>query len=427
MGGASRRGCILSLVALTGGVIGLGPGAGRASAAVVDVSSIQALQAAVVNQRHQPAISGAQVAVTETTRSVADDTAALAADRETAANATATRDAALSRLGTDQSDVVAATTALEAANVQLANDRAELRALAVGLYTGQITNPQPASVEQLEANQQAVLDTGQIEVVARVVVTNVKLAEDAVEAANRTLSGRTATLEQDQQTADYAASQAVAAASRAQAGSAVLAADQNRAAAAQQGLAAAQTSLQTELAALAGPTTRPGLSVLGGPALDANQLARWYNAQGYVDLTPAPIQQLAAWYIQDGRREGVRGDVAFAQAVLETGGFGSPDSIELNNYAGIGHCDTCATGWDFPSPQGGVDGQLQLLEIFAGGAPPDPIAPVLASLVPGRQTKQGCCSTWDSLTGVWATDPIYGSQIVGIYQQMLRFGTGRGR
>ena len=53
--------------------------------------------------------------------------------------------------------------------------------------------------------------------------------------------------------------------------------------------------------------------------------------------------------------------MAFAQAVLETGGFSSPDAVDLNNYAGIGHCDTCGQGWAFPSPQAGVLGQLQLL------------------------------------------------------------------
>jgi hypothetical protein len=121
----------------------------------------------------------------------------------------------------------------------------------------------------------------------------------------------------------------------------------------------------------------------------------------------------------------VRGDVAFAQAILETGGFSSPDAVNLNNYAGIGHCDTCSTGWAFPSPRGGVDGQLQLLQIFAGGTPPDPIAPVLAALVPSKESSLGCCSTWEALTGVWATDPTYGSQILSIYQQMLQFASSR--
>jgi hypothetical protein len=95
--------------------------------------------------------------------------------------------------------------------------------------------------------------------------------------------------------------------------------------------------------------------------------------------------------------------------------------VSLNNYAGIGHCDSCASGFAFPSPYGGVLGHVQLLRIFAdaGPAPNGAPAPVLPSLAPAHQFRAGCCSTWESLTGIWASDPSYGEQILLIYQQML--------
>jgi flagellum-specific peptidoglycan hydrolase FlgJ len=34
---------------------------------------------------------------------------------------------------------------------------------------------------------------------------------------------------------------------------------------------------------------------------------------------------------------------------------------------------------------------------------------------------RGCCRTWASLTGIWATDPIYARTVLDIYQQMLLF------
>jgi len=168
----------------------------------------------------------------------------------------------------------------------------------------------------------------------------------------------------------------------------------------------------------------PGqVSILGGAALTTTQLVGWFNSRGYVDFTSAPIEQLAAWYMRDGAEVGVRGDVAFAQAVLETGGFGSPDAVSLSNFAGIGHCDTCASGWTFPSPEGGVLGQVQLLRIFADSHPPPQgaPAPVLPSLTPAKEISAGCCSTVESLTGVWATDPTYGQQILAIYGDMLGY------
>jgi flagellum-specific peptidoglycan hydrolase FlgJ len=38
-----------------------------------------------------------------------------------------------------------------------------------------------------------------------------------------------------------------------------------------------------------------------------------------------------------------------------------------------------------------------------------------------QQHEAGCCPSVESLTGVWATDPTYGRQILSIYQSILDF------
>ena len=56
------------------------------------------------------------------------------------------------------------------------------------------------------------------------------------------------------------------------------------------------------------------------------------------------LDALAQMYIEEGQKVGVRGDVAFAQSIVETGYFGFRNSMvdpENNNFAGIGACDTC--------------------------------------------------------------------------------------
>jgi hypothetical protein len=136
------------------------------------------------------------------------------------------------------------------------------------------------------------------------------------------------------------------------------------------------------------------------------------------------VSQLAAWYVSEGDTEGVRGDIAFAQAVEETGGFSSPDSITINNYAGIGHCDSCDSGLEFASAQIGVDAQIQLLRTTADATlTTAQLGQPLASsaLAPEDQPLRGCCSTWAGLTGHWATDPDYGANILGIYASMLEY------
>ena len=72
------------------------------------------------------------------------------------------------------------------------------------------------------------------------------------------------------------------------------------------------------------------------------------------------------FYLSEGLAEGVRGDIAFAQAMVETGAFTSP-LTRHNNFAGIGTCDSCATGYDFESPQLGVRAQMQLLHASQTG------------------------------------------------------------
>jgi flagellum-specific peptidoglycan hydrolase FlgJ len=259
-------------------------------------------------------------------------------------------------------------------------------------------------------------------VVTDIVAGNVRTDVVRATAATRKHHQLDAAVANDQNSLANATQLAAAAAARVPTDTANLTSAGQQLNGARDRLAAARSTQAAAVAAVVGPASG-GLSVLGPAALSPSQLAAWFSTNGYTDLTPAAIDQLAAWYVQQGASEGVRGDVAFAQAVLETGGFSSSDAVTLNNYAGIGHCDTCAAGWNFPSPQAGVLGQLQLLRIFADahGSPAGAPAPVLPTLTTASQFRSGCCATWEALTGVWATDPTYGAQILGIYQQILSF------
>ncbi len=409
-------------VLLAGGLTGRAAPASAASGGPeAEVAAIAADQQAVVRQSHQLPISEARFLVDQLDSVVTADQQALnGATSEASAAAARLRDAGV-RLAGDTAALGAANVALDADRVRLAADRRALRSIAVGMYTGQLTNPQPTSLRALEAEQQKVIDAAEVETVTGVVFGHLRRDLTTEAAARRQRDDLLGRLRTDRVQVGAAQQDRSAALARSQEATAALAGDQEQLAGARARLAAARNALTVDLGALTGPVpASSGLSLIGGSALDAAQLVTWYRNQGYVDLTPAPIAQLAGWYLQAGSQEGIRGDVAFAQAVLETGGFSSPDSVLYNNYAGIGHCDTCATGWKFPSPHGGVLGQTQLLRIFADGNPPSGgPGPVLAALAPGRQGRRACCPTWESLTGVWASDPTYGTQILGIYQQML--------
>ena len=74
-------------------------------------------------------------------------------------------------------------------------------------------------------------------------------------------------------------------------------------------------------------------------------------------------------FLEEGKAEGVRGDVAFAQSLHETGyfQFGGIVQPSQNNYGGIGALNGNSTGQaaSFPDPRTGVRAQIQHLKAYA--------------------------------------------------------------
>jgi hypothetical protein len=157
------------------------------------------------------------------------------------------------------------------------------------------------------------------------------------------------------------------------------------------------------------------LEIMGESAFTKEELQAWYAERGQGGQTSEPVLDVVGYYVEEGRLEGVRADVALAQAVLETGWFRNDDTRRFNNYAGIGHCDSCPTGFQFPSARIGVRAQLQHLKTYVMRDP------VFANPLVDRRLygPAACCQTWSSLTGVWATNPSYGALLLSIYEQML--------
>ena len=212
-------------------------------------------------------------------------------------------------------------------------------------------------------------------------------------------------------------------------------------------VAAAQESQQAALAgkvaaanaALAearaiGALHAAGDPVMGDSHLTAEQLAGWVRSQGFRPNIATDLVSLAQLFIDEGRDENVRGDFAFAQAVLETGGF---ESAPANNFSGIGWCDTCRVGNQFPTPRDGVRAQIQLLREYADAGITasqlaHPVSPYLYGSDPVVAARRfdnfyakGFAPTWSEMgNGNWATDPKYSGKVIGIYRRMEAFAQG---
>jgi hypothetical protein len=195
--------------------------------------------------------------------------------------------------------------------------------------------------------------------------------------------------------------------------------------------------------AVAATTTQT--PVMGPSLLSAKQLAAWYyRHSGVTPLIPAfgghpagDVEALAQVFIDDGRLEGVRGDIAFVQSQLETGWLhfsGSQIPPDAYNYAGIYAFDgraslpNCLHGDSVPSrcmgtPQHGVLVQIQLLRSYA-----DPTAKTAPNrFISAPSDRAGLAPLWEYFGGnncpcgklIWASADGYGLRIIQMYSQAL--------
>jgi peptidoglycan hydrolase CwlO-like protein len=206
-------------------------------------------------------------------------------------------------------------------------------------------------------------------------------------------------------------------------------------------VAAANEAL--EKAKALGAVLASGTPVMGEAVLTAADMAGWYRT---TDSNPRlsgglTIDELAVIFIEEGAVEGVRGDVAFAQSYLETGGFSFPSGGQVspsdNNFAGLGACDSCATGMSFPTARDGVRAQIQHLRNYAdeastAAALANAPSPYWYGSDPGTAAEnyntfyaKGWAPVWEMMgKGKWATDPGYAGKVLDIYERMGNYALG---
>lgn len=169
------------------------------------------------------------------------------------------------------------------------------------------------------------------------------------------------------------------------------------------------------------------MPIMGQSCLSHEQLADWYRSSGHTArLNGVTIEDLAFLYLMEGHREGVRGDVAFVQAVVETGWFqfGGQVSASQNNYAGIGAVDGGAHGATFTDPKTGVRAQIQHLRAYADwkAAPSTLHAPLVDPRFHYVSPK-GKAPRVGGLATTWASSQWYADTIVRLYDEAVAFNS----
>ncbi len=161
-------------------------------------------------------------------------------------------------------------------------------------------------------------------------------------------------------------------------------------------------------------------AILGPSALTVSDLTTWWasTGKGQPSSLALPIDDVIALYLSEADAERVRGDLAFAQAIVETGYFTNSDTA-INNFAGIAHYDGSRSGSGFPDAETGIRAQIQLLKKFAAGNQV-PLARPDASPNAGATV-----TTWGGLAGTWASSPSYWTAISRVYESMHNHGAAR--
>lgn len=140
-----------------------------------------------------------------------------------------------------------------------------------------------------------------------------------------------------------------------------------------------------------GETAIMGSSIATAEQLNALLLYMNPQAVGY--------EHLAKIFIEEGEKEGVRGDGAFCQSLIETGyfKFGGDVHPDQNNYAGLGATGG-VSGLSFPDDKTGVRAQIQHLKAYAST---EALCQECVD-IRYKYVKKGCAPTFEQLSGKWA-------------------------
>ncbi|WP_345240308.1 N-acetylmuramoyl-L-alanine amidase [Pontibacillus salipaludis] len=157
-----------------------------------------------------------------------------------------------------------------------------------------------------------------------------------------------------------------------------------------------------------------GYPILGPTTLSPEQMNQFVKS-----VNPDAIE-IGWYYVLYGQYYGIRGDIAFAQAILETDylrftGIVEPDQ---NNFCGLGATSAANPGARFDTPEQGVLAHIQHLYAYTSSSPlPDkyPLEDPRFRLV-----TRNSATKWEALNGKWAVPgDNYGQLILNIYEKML--------
>lgn len=171
-------------------------------------------------------------------------------------------------------------------------------------------------------------------------------------------------------------------------------------------------------------------SIMGKSDVKVAQMVKFFNTRASVtypySTSDAPtIERFCEMYIEESEAEGVKAEVAFCQAMLETGFLKFGGDVDKNqyNFAGLGAVGNGVKGESFPDVRTGIRAHVQHLKAYASTDPLnnpkvdtrfDYVKRGVAEYVQWLGMNENPNST-ESIKYGWAAAKNYGYNIVEYY------------
>ncbi|WP_128896244.1 glucosaminidase domain-containing protein [Longirhabdus pacifica] len=164
------------------------------------------------------------------------------------------------------------------------------------------------------------------------------------------------------------------------------------------------------------------VSILGSAKASKEQMITYLHAIN--DKAP----DYSEFYLSLGEKYGVRGDVAFCQAIKETNAWRNDEegNVVFNNFAGLGSMRKSTEYAMFKSPQQGIEAQIQHLYGYATSKPlPEGTAvldPRFDMLI--QSDLGGSAPYWMDLDGKMKSPGVpYSDEIIRMWRVILSIPT----
>ncbi|MEY8481353.1 GBS Bsp-like repeat-containing protein [Lachnospiraceae bacterium 48-21] len=169
--------------------------------------------------------------------------------------------------------------------------------------------------------------------------------------------------------------------------------------------------------------------IMGVSNATASELAAFYGANTLIEFPSKALQEITLkefceMYCEEASAEGVRAEVAFAQAMLETGflKYGGDVKIEQFNFAGLGATGG-VPGNSFDDVRTGIRAHIQHLKCYASTEPLKNacVDPRWSAGLRGKaEYVEWLCISNNPNGAGWAADPNYAGKILSSINKLTK-------